>query len=132
MNRAHKKSTKRISEEGDFDRVKLGARLRDVRRYINLSQEVVARHVGIPRTALSQIECGRRKIDALELKKIADLYKHPVSYFTDEMPTELGTSKESARFERAVAKLSEHDRAELNRFVEYLHARAQKIRSEED
>ena len=131
MNRENNKSTERTSKEGDFDRVKLGLRLREARKYINLSQHVVAHHLGIPRTALSQIERGRRKIDALELKNIAELYKQPVSYFTGETSTVAETANDIAHLARSVAKLTEQDREELGRFADYLHARAQTLRTKD-
>ena len=131
MNREDNKPTERISAEDDLDRVKLGMRLREARNYINLSQQVVAHHLGIHRTALSQIESGHRKIDALELKKIAELYKQPVSYFTGETSTVAETTKDIAHLARSVAKLTEQDREELGRFAEYLHARAQNLRAKD-
>ncbi len=132
MSREDDKLTERNSKEGAIDRVRLGERLREARKYINLSQDVVAHHVGIHRTALSQIEGGRRKIDALELKQIAELYKKPVSYFTGETSAMAGTAKDIAHLARSVANLSEHDREELRRFADYLHARAHTLRSEND
>lgn len=132
MNREDSKLKERLSKEDELDRIKLGTRLREARQYINLSQDVVAHHVGIPRTALSQIESGRRKIDALELKKIAGLYKQPVSYFTGEDSTVAGTAKDIAYLARSVANLSENDRKELSRFADYLHARARTLRSTDD
>ena len=112
-------------------RVELGNRLRKARKYINLSQHIVARHLGIPRTALSQIESGRRKIDALELKQIAELYKYPVSFFTGETPTVEQTDRDIDHLARSVAKLTKRDREELSRFAEYLHARAQNRRTKD-
>ena len=121
-----------MSEVGDFDRVKLGKRLREARKYLNLSQAIVARRLGIPRTALSQIESGRRKLDALELIKIAELFRLPVSYFTGETSAVTGVAKNTAHFARSVERLSEHDREELGRFADYLHARAQNLSSKYD
>ena len=120
------------SEESDFDRIKLGKRFREARKYFGLSQAVVAGRLGIPRTALSQIESGRRKIDALELKKIAELYRLPVSYFTDETSAVAGVVQDDAKFARSVARLSKHDREELGRFADYLHARAQTSSPKDD
>ena len=132
MNREGNKSIERISQDSDRDRINLGIRLREARKYINLSQHVVAHHLGIPRTALSQIESGRRKIDVIELKKIAELYKQPVSYFTAETSIMAGKAKDIAHLARSVAKLSEHDREELSRFTDYLHARSHELRSKDD
>lgn len=122
------KSTENMSKESKFNRVKVGLRLREARKYINLSQHVVAHHVGIPGTTLSQIESGQRRIEALELKKIAELYKLPVSYFTGEIPTMAGNAIDIDNLARAVANLSVHNRAEISRFADYLHARAHALR----
>ena len=129
MKRKQKKVTESVPADSDTDRVNLGTRLREARKYINLSQAFVAGHIGIPRTALSQIESGRRKIDALELKKIADLYRHPVSYFTGETSNVVGVARDINHLVISASKLSDHDREELGRFAEYLHARAQMKRN---
>ena len=105
-----------------IERRQLGARLRDARRYLGLKQEEVAAHLGIPRTALSDIENGRRRVEALELTKMAGLYQMRVSYFTGEdaaaMPVDV------AHIARQAANLSTRDREELVKFAEYLQARA--------
>lgn len=114
------------------DRQKLGARLREAREYLGLSQDEVAKYLEIPRTALSHIESGQRRIDALELKKAAHLYKRPVAYFTGETQAEASLPDEVAHLTRAAADLSERDRRELSRFADYLKARAQSERSSDD
>ena len=82
----------------DIDRQLLGERLREAREYVGLKQEEVARHLDIPRSALSHIEAGQRKVDALELARMARLYQRPVAWFTgeqadiDELPKKLSTS----------------------------------------
>lgn len=118
-----KRKTKSAKEE-TVDRQRLGARLREAREYLGLSQDEVATYLGIPRTALSHIESGQRGIDALELKKMAQLYKQPVVYFTGESQPEVGMPEDVAHLARAAAGLSEGDRRELSRFAEYLRARA--------
>jgi transcriptional regulator with XRE-family HTH domain len=45
----------------------IGARVADTRQGVGLSQEVVAQAVGIPRSALSDIENGKRAVSAVEL-----------------------------------------------------------------
>lgn len=112
-----------------IDRQKLGARLREAREYLGLSQDEVAKYLEIPRTALSHIESGQRRIDALELKKVALLYKRPVAYFTGEAQADASLPDDVAHLARAAASLSERDRQELSRFADYLRARAQSERS---
>jgi transcriptional regulator with XRE-family HTH domain len=120
------------SNDESVDRQKLGARLREAREYLGLSQDEVAKYLSIPRTALSHIESGQRRIDALELKKLAQLYKRPVVYFTGESQSDAGMSEDVAHLARAAAGLSEGDRRELSRFAEYLRARAQSEGSSND
>lgn len=105
------------------DRQKLGARLREAREYLGLSQDEVAKYLGIPRTALSHIESGQRRIDALELRKLAALYKRPVASFTGESLQSEDLPEDVAHLARAAAGLSESDRKELSRFADYLRAR---------
>jgi transcriptional regulator with XRE-family HTH domain len=111
------------------DRRQLGTRLREAREYLGLSQDEVAKFLGVPRTALSHIESGQRRIDALELKKVASLYKKPVTHFTGEASNDQGLPEDVAHLARAASGLSEADRQELNRFADYLRARAQTERN---
>src|SRR5688500_13794999 len=62
----------------------LGAKLREAREYVGLKQEQVAQHMELPRTAVSEIENGRRGVSAIELKRLARLYQRPVTWFTGE------------------------------------------------
>ena len=106
-------------------RHKLGEKLRHAREYLGLSQDEVARHLKVPRTALTNIESGQRRIDALELKKLADLYRQAVSYFTgDEDETAAALPADVTHLARAAAKLSVKDREELSRFAEYLRVKS--------
>jgi transcriptional regulator with XRE-family HTH domain len=107
----------------DTDRQVLGERLREAREYVGLKQDDVAKKLGIPRSALSNVEAGSRKVDAIELAQLAKLYQRPVAWFTgdnphDEMPAEV------AHVARAAAALSQQDRQELARFADFLRARA--------
>jgi transcriptional regulator with XRE-family HTH domain len=107
------------------ERQTLGERLRVAREYVGLKQDEVAKHLSIPRTALTNIETGQRKVDALELARLAKLYQRPVSWFTGEdAQTESAFSSEVAHVARAAASLSSQDREELARFADFLKSRA--------
>jgi transcriptional regulator with XRE-family HTH domain len=54
--------------------VSLAENLTAARAAAGLSQQKVADTVGIPRPSLSDIERGKRSVDAMELKAFADLY----------------------------------------------------------
>jgi transcriptional regulator with XRE-family HTH domain len=111
-----------MSEEA---RKKLAERLREAREYLGLSQEDAAEHVGIPRPAISQLERGNRRVDAIELASFAKLYQRPVSYFTgEEGGTETAQIEVLNRLKEAAAELSETDREEVVRFAEFLRTRS--------
>ena len=107
------------------DRQALGEHLKEAREYVGLKQEDVARKLGIPRSALSNVEAGLRKVDALELARLAKLYQRPVAWFTGEDTTNSTEMQaEVAHVARAAATLSPQDRQELARFADFLKSRA--------
>ncbi|WP_026151118.1 helix-turn-helix domain-containing protein [Streptomyces prunicolor] len=55
----------------ETDRLSLARRLRDARRRAGLSQQDTAGLLGVARSAVSDIERGRRRVDALELASLA-------------------------------------------------------------
>lgn len=64
----------------------LTTRLRNAREAQGISQQQAAEAIGLPRTAITQIEAGNRSVSTLELTKLAKLYRHSISYFLDEKP----------------------------------------------
>jgi Zn-dependent peptidase ImmA (M78 family)/transcriptional regulator with XRE-family HTH domain len=63
---------------------KLGARIRETRLAAGLTQEQVAEVLGIPRTAIVQIESGKRAVSTLEISRFAQLCHRPVSGFFED------------------------------------------------
>src|SRR5271169_2817652 len=108
----------------DIERQRLGERLREARKYLGLKQEDVASYLKIPRTALGDIESGQRRVEAIELTRLAKLYKQPVSYFIGEDAAAAALPPNVAHLARQAAALSDRDREELGRFVEYLRNRS--------
>ncbi len=100
----------------------LGARLKEAREYRGFSQEEVARHLGLPRSAISLIESGSRRVGALELRRLAKLYQTTMESLTevDQETTEPETIRLVAR---AATELSATDRNEVLRFVQFLQSR---------
>ena len=119
----NQQSTPQMDDERE--RRRLGERLREARKYLGLKQEDVAAYLKIPRTALGDIESGQRRVEAIELTHLARLYKQPVSYFTGEDAAAAALPPGVAHLARRAAELSDQDREELGRFVEYLRARSQ-------
>lgn len=101
----------------------LGERLRATRDYLGMSQQHVSDMTGIPRSAVSDIERGARRVDSLELKKLARLYMRPVSYFlAKEEDADLGEHA-LAGLPRALVGLSDGDWDEVLSFAEFLKFR---------
>jgi transcriptional regulator with XRE-family HTH domain len=109
----------------DVDRHVLGSRLKEAREYLNLSQDEVAKILKLPRSALSLIEAGQRKVDAIELQKLAEIYQRPIGFFIGETIS-TPIPEVVQHLARAAAKLTDQDREELLRFAEFLQARSRK------
>ena len=108
----------------ETERRRLGEKLRRAREYVGFSQDEVATFIKVPRTAITNIESGQRKVEALELKRLAELYRQPVGHFTGEDEASASLPADVAHLARQAAKLSVKDREELGRFAEFLKARA--------
>ena len=61
----------------------LAERLREAREYLGLSQDEVATALRLSRPAITNIESGTRKIEAVELEQLSRLYRQPLSYFLE-------------------------------------------------
>lgn len=59
------------------------SRLKKARIDTHLKQYEVAKKLKKPQSYISKIEAGERRLDILELKKLAQTYKKPVSFFID-------------------------------------------------
>ena len=114
--------SKSSAPENSSEWLALGTRLRDVREYLGLSQQAVATATGIPRTAISDIERGERKVDSLEIRKFARTYHYPVGYLLGEQSEPAETTTALAR---AVDDLTDEDRAELLKFAQFLRFNVQ-------
>lgn len=95
----------------------LARNIRAEREYLGLSQEDVAAVLGVPRPAISSIENGRRKVSSAELAKLATLFgtssDRLMGAVQDEEPS-------VAALFRTAKALTEHDRAQVLRFAEFL------------
>lgn len=87
-----------------LSREELARRLRDARTESGLTQQEVAEELGIPRTAVVQIEAGRRAVNSLELASMAELYGRS----TDELFRREAGQDAVATFFRAAAELAEN------------------------
>ena len=56
-------------------------KIREARQSQGISQQQVADAISVPRSAISQIESGKRSVSTLELTKLANLFNCPIDYF---------------------------------------------------
>lgn len=68
------------------DRKQFCFRLKQARLEAKLKQEVVARYLQIPTSAVSSFESGHRKLDAFEMYMLSRLYQKPMEWFFNERP----------------------------------------------
>lgn len=97
----------------------VGARLREAREVIGLTQGDVAGALGIPRTSVIAMESGRRKVTGLELRRLARLYRRDVAWLLGDDPKPVAA--DAALF-RATEALAPEDREQVLRFAQFLAA----------
>ena len=69
-----------------MNRLEIARRLREARELASISQNEAADALGLPRTAVTQMEGGNRAVSTLELSSLAELYRRPVRWFLAEAP----------------------------------------------
>jgi transcriptional regulator with XRE-family HTH domain len=104
----------------DEQRAAIAQRLREAREYVGLSQEHVAQALGLSRPAITNIETGNRRVEAVELDKLATLYRQSVSFLLSGEDA-VGAMPTQVQFlARAVRGLSSKDMEEVARFASFL------------
>ena len=91
----------------------IGQRIRSVRERLHMTQEAVAERLGIPRSAVSEIETGKRELSATELFTLSLLFGEPAEHLLGLVES---ASEEDLVMLRADA-VTATDRVALNRFV---------------
>lgn len=107
----------------DDDGRLLAIRLKEAREFANLSQGFVAEQTGLSRSAISEIERGQRKVESLELKRLAAVYRMPIDYFLRADDAELAGAVPDHTAEalaRATQEMTEDNRREVLRFALFL------------
>lgn len=103
-------------------RVEMAARLKEAREYLGLSQDEVANALGLSRPAVSNIESGSRKIEAIELDRLAKLYGRPVNFFLSGEISDTDKAEKVGFYARTFKGLSAKDLDEVARFAEFLRS----------
>lgn len=56
-------------------------RLKQAREEAGLTQVQVAKKIGRPQSHISNVESGQQRIDVIELKRFAEIYKKNIGFF---------------------------------------------------
>lgn len=108
-----------MKKEGDSfifftDNGVLARRIRAARERAGLLQQEVAEALGFSRPTISFIESGKRKVGAMELVRIAKLYKTTPVALLD------GQDSSAERLGKAFSGLSAADQETTLRFIAFL------------
>lgn len=108
------------SDDKDAQRAQIAERLRQCREYVGLSQEEVSSVLGISRPAVTNIESGQRKLEAIELATLARLYHCTVEFLLTGREVSENGPQQLAFLARTLKGLSDNDLNEVGRFAEFL------------
>lgn len=98
----------------EFTGADIGARLKEARLFLGLTQEQVAGALDLSRSSVSAIEHGQRGVSGLELRRFARLYRRPVAWLLGE------DIEPDPEILAATQRLSQTDRSAVLRFAEFL------------
>ena len=87
-------------------------RIKEARTELHLSQDYVAKFLGVNRTA---IESGKRKVSADELGKFSELFQIPADEILNGRSTEMPVQMFARRF----GALDEADQQEILNLIEF-------------
>ena len=90
-------------------------RIKEARTELHLSLDYVAKFLGVNRTAIVEIESGKRKVSADELGKFSELFQIPA----DELLNGRSTEMPVQMFARRFGALDEADQQEILNLIEF-------------
>ena len=94
---------------------KTNERIRELREKLHLSQDYVAKYLGMSRTSYTQLENENRAIKADDIAKLSTLF----GVSTDSLLTETPVDAPVTVFARSFARLSETDQAEIMNLIRF-------------
>ena len=90
-------------------------RIKEYRIQLNLTQEYVAKYLGINRATVTQMENGKRKVSADELSKLCVLF----GVSADSLLYGEEISEPANVFARSFERLNERDQAEIMNLIRF-------------
>ncbi len=101
----------------------MNERIKKARTNLHLSQEYVAKYLGINRSAVVEIESGKRKVSAEELGKFSELFLVPI----DELLYGKTESSTKQLFIRKFNSLDEDDQKEILNLIEFKRVMKERV-----
>lgn len=93
----------------------INERIKNFRNQLHLSQEYVAKFLGINRASYTQMENGKRKITAEDVSRLSELF----GVTTDALLNENKISQPATVFARSFEKLDENDQVEIMNLIKF-------------
>ena len=90
-------------------------RIKELRIQLHLSQDYVAKFLGINRSTYTQMENGKRKVLADEVAKLSNLF----GVSADSLLNDTEMSQPATMFARSFEKLDERDQAEIMNLIRF-------------
>lgn len=94
----------------------MNERLKQVRKGLKLSQEFVAKQLGMTRTTIVAIEAGTRKVTTDELTKFSELYGVTID---ELLYGDVSEENEVKAFARSFSELSDIDKKEIMNLINF-------------
>jgi transcriptional regulator with XRE-family HTH domain len=93
----------------------INERIKEYRNQLHLSQDYVAKYLGVSRSTFTQMENGNRKILAEEISKLSTLF----GVSADTLLNDKELSQPATIFARSFEKLDDHDQAEIMNLIRF-------------
>ena len=95
--------------------MKINERMKELRNQLHLSQDYVAKYLGVNRSTFTQMENGNRKILAEEIQKLCILF----GVTADALINENELSQPTTVFARSFENLDENAQAEIMNLIRF-------------
>jgi len=95
--------------------MKINEKMKDLRSQLHLSQDYVAKYLGVNRSTVTQMENGNRKILADEVSKLCTLF----GVSADTLINETELSQPTIVFARSFENLDKNDQAEIMNLIRF-------------
>ena len=95
--------------------MKINEKMKELRIQLHLSQDYVAKYLGVNRSTVSQMENGNRKILAEDIPKLCSLF----GISADTLVNDVEMSQPTTVFARSFESLDEDDQAEIMNLIRF-------------